>query len=73
MFVTVDPSQNGIPLQDVHVNKPPEEKEEDGDTFLAFARVFSGRIRKGQKLLVLGPKHDPMTALLKVGEKSSEG
>ncbi|XP_033634554.1 elongation factor-like GTPase 1 [Asterias rubens] len=64
-IIKVDPSQNGIPLQDVHVNKPPEEKEEDGDTFLAFARVFSGRIRKGQKLLVLGPKHDPMTALLK--------
>ncbi|XP_076339348.1 elongation factor-like GTPase 1 [Tachypleus tridentatus] len=28
-------------------------------TFIAFARVFSGRLRKGQSLYVLGPKHDP--------------
>ena len=31
--------------------------------FIAFARVFSGTIRKGQKLYVLGPKHDPSKAL----------
>ncbi|XP_038044225.1 elongation factor-like GTPase 1 isoform X2 [Patiria miniata] len=40
-----------------------EKAEEEGETFLAFARVFSGRIRKGQKLYVLSPKHDPMKAL----------
>lgn len=27
--------------------------------FIAFARVFSGTIRKGDKLYVLGPRHDP--------------
>lgn len=27
--------------------------------FIAFARVFSGKINKGDKLYVLGPKHDP--------------
>ena len=26
---------------------------------LAFARVYSGSIKKGQQLYVLGPKHDP--------------
>lgn len=26
---------------------------------LAFARVYSGTIKKGQQLYVLGPKHDP--------------
>ena len=29
------------------------------DQFVAFARVYSGVIRKGQKLFVLGPKHEP--------------
>ncbi|XP_028407033.1 elongation factor-like GTPase 1 isoform X2 [Dendronephthya gigantea] len=29
------------------------------DQFIAFARVYSGVIKKGQKLFVLGPKHEP--------------
>ena len=29
------------------------------DQFIAFARVYSGEIRKGQKLFVLGPNYDP--------------
>ena len=32
-----------------------EEKHE----FLAFARVFSGTLRKGQTLYILSPKHNP--------------
>lgn len=31
--------------------------------FIAFARIFSGTVRKGCKLFVLGPKHDPEKAL----------
>lgn len=31
--------------------------------FIAFARVFSGRVRKGDKVYVLGPKHDPSGVL----------
>lgn len=27
--------------------------------FIAFARIFSGRINRGDKLYVLGPRHDP--------------
>ena len=27
--------------------------------FMAFARVFSGVVRKGQRLYVLGPRHEP--------------
>ena len=34
--------------------------------FIAFARVFSGTVRPGQELLVLGPKHNPLVALEKV-------
>ncbi|XP_057380327.1 elongation factor-like GTPase 1 [Daphnia carinata] len=32
---------------------------EDGPIFLAFARVFSGTLKRGQELYVLGPKYDP--------------
>ena len=28
-------------------------------SFIAYARVYSGTLRPGQKLYVLGPKHDP--------------
>lgn len=34
------------------------EKEE---YFIAFARVFSGKLKEGQSLYVLGPKHDPVS------------
>ncbi|CAB4024121.1 Elongation factor Tu GTP-binding domain-containing 1, partial [Paramuricea clavata] len=34
---------------------------EPPDQFLAFARVYSGVIKKGEKLFVLGPKHEPCT------------
>ena len=43
-----------------------EKKEESDFVFVAFARVFSGTVRKGQKLYVLGPKHDPSLMLKKV-------
>ena len=43
-----------------------EKKEESDFVFVAFARVFSGTVRKGQKLYVLVPKHDPSLLLKKV-------
>lgn len=36
----------------------PDESEND-TIFIAFARVFSGKLQKGDKVYVLGPKHDP--------------
>lgn len=39
--------------------KPREEKEVPKSHVLAFARVYSGTMKKGQQLYVLGPKHDP--------------
>ncbi|CAC5382553.1 RIA1 [Mytilus coruscus] len=36
---------------------------EPDQTFIAFARVMSGVVKRGQKLYVLGPKHDPELAL----------
>ncbi|XP_041031165.1 elongation factor-like GTPase 1 isoform X2 [Carcharodon carcharias] len=41
--------------------------------FIAFARVYSGTIRKGQKLFVIGPKYDPSEALAKLPESCSPG
>lgn len=43
--------------------KPKEKKEVSKSHVLAFARVYSGTIKKGQQLYVLGPKHDPRESL----------
>ncbi len=40
--------------------------EPDDEVFVAFARVYSGRLRPGIEVYVLGPKHDPRTALQKI-------
>jgi len=34
--------------------------------FLAFARVYSGRLKRGQKIFVLSPRHDPALFVGKV-------
>ncbi|KAH3836724.1 elongation factor-like GTPase 1 [Dreissena polymorpha] len=60
--------QHYTPLMEV---KKSEEEETD-QVFIAFARVYSGRIRKGQKLYVLGPKHNPACALLKYGDSGGQ-
>lgn len=41
----------------------PEEEEEAKETFVAFARVYSGVVRKGQRVFVLGPKYDSAQSL----------
>lgn len=38
-------------------------EDKDQPAFIAFARVFSGRVRKGDRVYVLGPKHDPSKIL----------
>ena len=56
--------------QDKQVNGP-EEEETDSEQqtdekemqFLAFGRVYSGTIHKGQKLYVLQPRYDPRNVL----------
>lgn len=39
------------------VDEKPEDLEEN--TFIAFARVYSGTLKKGMKIYALTPKHDP--------------
>uniref|UniRef100_A0A665TJ38 Elongation factor-like 1 n=1 Tax=Echeneis naucrates TaxID=173247 RepID=A0A665TJ38_ECHNA len=41
----------------------PDEPEEQRETFVAFARVYSGVVKKGQRVFVLGPKYDPAQGL----------
>ncbi|XP_011615494.2 elongation factor-like GTPase 1 [Takifugu rubripes] len=47
--------------------------EDQKEVFIAFARVYSRTVRKGQKVFVLGPKYDPAKglSLLQGGPSSS--
>uniref|UniRef100_A0A670Y9N1 Elongation factor-like 1 n=1 Tax=Pseudonaja textilis TaxID=8673 RepID=A0A670Y9N1_PSETE len=45
---------------------PTLQSETNIEPFIAFARVFSGVVKKGQKLFVLGPKYDPAESLHKL-------
>lgn len=47
-------------------DNPSVDEQDGGQRFVAFARVFSGTVRRGQTLYVLGPKHNPVTALKEV-------
>ncbi|KPP79243.1 hypothetical protein Z043_101195 [Scleropages formosus] len=47
------------------------DEEEEKEHFIAFARVYSGVVRKGQKVFVLGPKYDPAEGLKKLPEGCS--
>lgn len=41
-------------------NKSQETTQNENDImFIAFGRIYSGTIRRGQEVYVLGPKHDP--------------
>ena len=46
-----------------------EEEDVDRETFVAFARVFSGTLKKGAKLYVLGPKYDPALKHVELPER----
>lgn len=47
-------------------------KDEDNIVFIAFARVFSGKIRRGDKLFVLGPRHDPSNSTSEMSKHIDE-
>lgn len=53
-----------------------EEKQKllEEEVFVAFARVYSGALKPGQKVYVLGPKHDPskIISMLDNGELTEE-
>ncbi|KAM7048348.1 elongation factor-like GTPase 1 [Molossus nigricans] len=45
---------------------PVPQEESNQETFIAFARVFSGVARRGKKIFVLGPKYSPVEFLQRV-------
>lgn len=46
--------------------QPVPQEESSQEAFIAFARVFSGIARRGQKIFVLGPKYSPVEFLQRV-------
>lgn len=63
-----NPNAEGVPIieknEDLELEKEAEE-DVDQPVFIAFARIFSGKVKKGDKVYVLGPKHDPSKVLSK--------
>ncbi|GFO11767.1 elongation factor tu GTP-binding domain-containing protein 1 [Plakobranchus ocellatus] len=47
------------------------EEEKCDHVFIAFARIFSGCLRKGSKVFFLGPKHDPGAVLEQVPSETT--
>lgn len=63
-----DDSEKGLDTA-IEENKPEviEPILNDNDImFIAFGRIYSGTIRRGQEVYVLGPKHDPSKVIDKV-------
>uniref|UniRef100_A0A8C3J9G6 Elongation factor-like GTPase 1 n=1 Tax=Calidris pygmaea TaxID=425635 RepID=A0A8C3J9G6_9CHAR len=53
---------------EITTSKAMKQEADDKESFIAFARVFSGVARRGQKIFVLGPKYDPAESLHKVSK-----
>ncbi|XP_028967581.1 elongation factor-like GTPase 1 [Galendromus occidentalis] len=57
--------QNGIPIDEKPepeaIATAAEEIDEASTAFVGFARIFSGTVRRGAEVFVLGPKHDPQS------------
>uniref|UniRef100_H0ZBZ7 Elongation factor-like GTPase 1 n=1 Tax=Taeniopygia guttata TaxID=59729 RepID=H0ZBZ7_TAEGU len=52
-------------------SKAVKQEADDKEYFIAFARVFSGVVKRGQKIFVLGPKYDPAESLHKLSSQCS--
>uniref|UniRef100_A0A663LKM2 Elongation factor-like GTPase 1 n=1 Tax=Athene cunicularia TaxID=194338 RepID=A0A663LKM2_ATHCN len=50
---------------EIMTSKAMKQEADNKESFIAFARVFSGVLRRGQKIFVLGPKYDPAESLHK--------
>jgi ribosome assembly protein 1 len=49
---------NKVHEEAIKESDEPEKVNDEKHEFLAFARVFSGKLKKGQTLFVLSPKHN---------------
>lgn len=59
MFADTD----GLCVQTGALTVKSTSEEEEKEHFVAFARVYSGVVRRGQRVFVLGPKYDPAITL----------
>lgn len=55
-IVTAEPEES----EDEENGKKEQEEEDDSEKLIGFARVYSGTIKTGQELYVLGPKYNPV-------------
>uniref|UniRef100_A0A8P4GH02 Elongation factor-like 1 n=1 Tax=Dicentrarchus labrax TaxID=13489 RepID=A0A8P4GH02_DICLA len=70
--MTADQTATENKMESLTLKDPkPEEEEEQKETFIAFARVYSGLVKKGQRVFVLGPKYDPAQGLSMLPEGCS--
>ncbi|XP_025916271.1 elongation factor-like GTPase 1 isoform X1 [Apteryx rowi] len=56
---------------EIMTSKATKQEADNKESFIAFARVFSGVVQRGQKIFVLGPKYDPAEALHKLSAQCS--
>lgn len=54
-----DPFEWEFDEDDFETDELEEEEETKAETLVAFTRIFSGSLSKGQKITVVGPKYDP--------------
>lgn len=60
---TTKPDTDGLCVQTEALTVKSTSEEQDKEYFVAFARVYSGVVRRGQRVFVLGPKYDPAITL----------
>lgn len=68
-----DLEHSEVKIESLEQPEPVEELAED--VLVAFARVYSGTLRRGSEVFVLGPKHNPRVALERQrnGEEPEKG
>uniref|UniRef100_A0A8C3VP07 Elongation factor-like GTPase 1 n=1 Tax=Catharus ustulatus TaxID=91951 RepID=A0A8C3VP07_CATUS len=59
------PSENSPEVTGNTGDTKVKQEADNKEYFIAFARVFSGVVKRGQKIFVLGPKYDPAESLHK--------
>jgi ribosome assembly protein 1 len=57
--IPLDPEQLAAMNEEAEALEKQEMEELKGESLIGFSRIYSGRIRVGQKLYVMGPKYDP--------------
>ncbi|GAB0194162.1 elongation factor-like GTPase 1 [Grus japonensis] len=68
---TKDEEQHLTGQVEIMTSKAMKQEADNKESFIAFARVFSGVVQRGQKIFVLGPKYDPAESLHKLSSQCS--